>query len=221
MAVDPCQVVDALAAANLDLLRRINRKFAALHSLAQLLEQLGDLAGLFPNLGALVPVVNIDIQLYTELAVRCPQLNLPPVTTGQVNNLQAMLVGAYSQFLNKLLNHPWNRMNQLQAQLNDFLFQIQTPINFGLSQVQDFLGCLQAVCAAGRAVASQLQSFSNADIGKEITTFANNFAAKGGQVLTQPMQNKVATLQAMQRQLIDLGATSKNDYATAKAALGK
>ena len=219
MAVDPCQIVDTLAAANLDIMKRINRKFAALRNLAQLLTQLGELSELIPNIGKLIPVVNIDLQLYTDLQGACPYLNLPPYTTGSLNALQSQLTTAYSNMINKLLAHPWNRMGQLQEQMNSYLNQAQGTIDSGLQQ--NFLLCLQSVCAAGKAVAGQLNSLSNADIGKEITTFANNFAANGGKVLTAGMEAKYSELQTMKDQLIALGGDSKQDYAAAKAALGK
>jgi hypothetical protein len=221
MAVDPCQIVDTLAAANLDIMKRINRKFAALRNLAQLLTQLGELSELIPNIGKLIPVVNIDLQLYTDLQASCPYLNLPPYTTGSLNALQSQLTTAYSNMVNKLLAHPWNRMGQLQEQMNSYLNQAQGTINSGLQESQNFLRCLQSVCAAGKAVAGQLNSLSNADIGKEITTFANNFAANGGKVLTAGMEAKYSELQTMKDQLIALGGDSKQDYAAAKAALGK
>jgi hypothetical protein len=216
MAVDPCQVVDALAAFQLDVLKRINRKFAALRGLAQLLEQLGDLGELVPNIGALIPVVRIDMELYENLVANCPWLNLPPATTGDVNQLQAMVTGAYANFFNKLLRHPYNRMGQLQEELGKF----QGDINSAFTQAGDFLRCLQTVCAAGKAVIGQLNALSNADIAKEISTFAENFAANAGQVLTEPMQRKYALVQDGMTQLRALGANVGQDYADAKAAAG-
>lgn len=220
MAVDPCQVVDTLAAANLEIMRRVNKKFAALRNLAQLLSQLGEVSELVPNIGRLIPVIRVDIQLYTDIQTNCPYLNLPPATTGSIESLQAQLTTAYAQMVAKLLNHPWNRMGKLQEEMNQFLLGIQGPIDFGLQQSQNFLRCLQAVCAAGKAVAGQLNAFSDADIGKEITTFANNFAANGGKVLTEGMEAKYEELQSMKRELIELGADTKMDYTDAKAALG-
>jgi len=214
---DPCAVVDALAAFQLDVLKRINRKFAALRSLAQLLEQLGDLSALVPNLGALIPVIRVDLALYENLVANCPYLNLPPATTGDLNQLQAMLTGAYANFFNKLLRHPWNRMGQLQEQMDNF----QSQINGAFTQAGDFLRCLQTVCATGRAVAGQLNALSNAEIGKEITSFANNFAANAGQVLTDPAKQKYAQIVEAKDQLKALGADVGQDYKDAKAALGK
>jgi len=215
MAADPCAVVDALAAFQLDVLRRINRKFAALRSLAQLLEQLGDLSELVPNIGNLIPVVDVDLQVYEELVSACPYLNLPPVTTGELNQLQSYLTGAYANFFNELLRHPWNRMGQLQAQMDSF----QSQIDSAFTQAGDFLRCLQTVCATGRAVAGQLNALADADIAKEIGIFANNFVADAGQVMTEPMRLKYAELVEAKSQLRSLGADVGQDYTDAKAAL--
>lgn len=216
MATDPCAIVDALAAFQLDVLRRLNRKFSALRNLAQLLEQLGDLASLVPNIGSLIPVIRIDLELYENLVADCPYLNLPPVTSGDVTQLQAYLATAYANFFNKLLRHPYNMMGQLQ----DELLKFESQVNSAFAESSDFLRCLQTVCASGRAVAGQLNALTNADIAKEITTFANNYAASAGKVLTEPMQAKYAQIQEAKTQLIDLGADVKQDYATAKAAAG-
>lgn len=221
MAVDPCQVVDALAAANLDILKRINRKFAALRGLAQLLEQLGNLDDLVPNIGALIPVIRVDLAIYENLVANCPYLNLPPFTTGDLNQLQVQLTGAYANYFNKLLRHPWNRMGQLQAQMDNWLGQVQGGVNSALTQTSDFFRCLQTVCAAGRAVAGQLNALSNANIGKEIGIFAENFANNAGNVLTDGMKLKYQQILDGQAQLRALGADVGQDYDAAKAALGK
>jgi len=212
---DPCVVVDTLAAFQLDTLRRINRKFAALRNLAQLLEQLGDLSALVPNIGQLIPVVNIDLALYEQLVASCPYLNLPPVTTGDVNQLQSYVTSAYANFFNRLLRHPWNRMGQLQQELDSY----QSQITGAFAQAGDFLRCLQTVCATGRAVAGQLEAVRDADIAKEIKTFTENYVANSGRVLSAGAQEKYAQIAAGKQQLIALGADVKLDYTQAKAAL--
>lgn len=216
MAVDACQVVDTLVAFQLDVLKRINRKFAALRSLAQLLEQLGNLDELVPNIGALIPVIRIDLAIYENLVANCPYLNLPPYTTGDLNQLQVQVTGAYANFFRKLLNHPWNRMGQLQDQMDQF----QGEVDAAITDAGDFLRCLQTVCAAGRAVAGQLNSLADADIAKEIGIFAENFAANAGQVMTEPMRIKYQEVQDIKTQLILLGADVGQDYTAAKAAMG-
>lgn len=221
MAVDPCQVVDTLAAFQLDVLKRINKKFTALRSLAGLLEQLGDLSDLVPNIGRLIPVVNIDLALYENLVANCPWLNLPPATTGDLNQLQAMVTGAYANMINRLLRHPWNRMGQLQDQLDDFLGQIQGDVNSAMTQAADFLRCLQTVCAAGRAAVGQLNAIKDADIAAEIDKFTENFVNDAGQVMTEGMRTKYQQLQDAKLQLEVLGGDVGQDYADAKAALGQ
>jgi hypothetical protein len=221
MAADPCQIVDTLVAFNLDVLKRINRKFAALRSLASLLEQLGDVSVLIPNIGRLIPVVNIDLALYENLVANCPYLNLPPATTGDLNQLQAMVTGAYANFFNKLLRHPWNRMGQLQDQLDNFLGQIQGDVNSAMTQSLDFLRCLQTVCAAGKAAIGQLNAIKDADIAAEINKFADNFVSDAGQVMTEGMKIKYQQIQDTKDQLVALGADVGKDYADAKAALGQ
>lgn len=212
---DACQVVDTLVAFQMDVLRRINRKFAALRSLAQLLEQLGNLDDLVPNIGALIPVVRIDLAIYENLVANCPYLNLPPYTTGDLNQLQVQVTGAYANFFNQLLRHPWNRMGQLQDQMDQF----QGEVDAAITDAGDFLRCLQTVCAAGKAVVGQLNALSNADIAKEVGIFAENFAAEAGQVLTEPMRLKYSQVQEIKDQLVLLGADVGQDYTNAKAAL--
>lgn len=214
---DACQVVDTLVAYQMDVLRQVNRKFAALRSLAQLLEQLGNLDDLVPNIGALIPVVRIDLAIYENLVANCPYLNLPPYTTGDLNQLQVQVTGAYANFFNQLLRHPWNRMGQLQEQM----LQFQGEINAAITDAGDFLRCLQTVCAAGSAVVGQLNSLANADIAKEVGIFAENFAAEAGQVLTEPMRLKYSQVQEIKDQLVLLGADVGQDYTNAKAALGQ
>lgn len=216
MAADLCSIVDALTASQLDAMRRLNRKFAALRSLAQLLEQLGDLNELVPNIDKLIPVITVDLELYENLVADCPYLNLPPVTTGQINQLQNALVNAYANFFNKLLRHPWNRMGQLQQELLNY----QSSLSAGLTEVTDFLRCLQSVCAASQSATGQLQAFSSASIDKEITAFTENFVANSGEVLSAPMQLKYAQITEAKTRLIALGANVKRNYADAKTAAG-
>ncbi len=223
-ASQACSVVDALVADNLDVLQRINRKFAALRNLAALLEQLGDIQGLIPNIAALVPVAAIDFSLYSALAAQCPLLNLPAIAAGgSTAALQALVAQAYANMVNRLIRHPWNRARALQAQMDAYfnaaLGTVQGGINGALSQSLNLLTCLQAVCATGQAVASQLQSFSDANVAKQIGLFRDNFAAHAGSVLSPDMTAKAAELQAAQDQLAELGASNKPTYDVLKARL--
>lgn len=220
MAADPCQIVDALAAFQFDVLRRINRKFAALRGLAQLLEQLGDInsfTSLIPNIAALIPIVNINLSFYNQLIHACPFLHLP-AASGSIgtNQLQGLVAQAYANIYAKLKVHPWNRMGLLQAQMDKF----QAQINAVAGQASDFLRCLQAVCATGRAVVGQLNALSDANIGKEITAFSENFVAHAGQVMMPAMSAKYGQIVEGQARLIDLGAEVKQDYRVLKTSSG-
>ena len=211
-----CNIVDSLAALQLDVLTRINKKFAALQNLANLLVQLADAASWIPNLAGLIPVVNIDVSLYNEMVAECPYLNLPPATN-QLQALQAAVTLAYTNLFNKIARSPQFRLGAVQAEM----YKFQASLNTGLSDAGQFLKCLQAVCAAGESVVSGLTAMSNADIAKQVTTFANNYVARGGNVLSTDAQNHLEIAQSAQTQLSDLGASSHQDYTDAKTALGK
>jgi hypothetical protein len=125
----------------------LNRKFFALRRLAQLLEQAGDLTGFIPDITALIPLSQIDLLLYEQLRNACPFLNLPPSDTNTVNEslgkLQGLVAQAYAQILALLINHPWQRWDELTRILNEY----QTKLNVAALVGQDFLTCLSTACA--------------------------------------------------------------------------
>lgn len=208
-----CAIVDQLAAAELALLRMINRKFAALQSLARLLEQLADLSSWIPSLYGLVPVVNVDVSLYNAIVANCPYLNLPPATN-QLNQLQAALSQAYSNLAKQILRSPQFRLGQVQQEM----YKFQSQINSAMGNASQFLQCLQAVCAAGMAVETQIKVMSQADIGAEITKFAEGYAARAGNALSTTGQQKYDEARDALTQLKSLGAEVKQDYKSAAAA---
>ena len=211
-----CSIVDSLAALNLDVLKRINKKFAALQNLANLLEQLADISSFIPNLAGLIPVANIDLSMYNAIAANCPYLNLPPATN-QLQALQAAVTQAYTNLFKGILNSPANRLGSVQAEM----YKFQAAINTGMGQASQFLQCLQSVCAAGQSALSTLTAMSDAGIQKEITTFAENYVAKAGNALSTTAQSKYQASQDALGQLQSLGASTGQDYASAKAALAK
>ena len=222
MAANPCQVLDCLAAFQFDILRRINRKFAALRGLAQLLAQLiniDQLDHLLASITALVPIIQIDLSMYTAMLNGCPYLNLPPISADisppDLSALQSLVAKAYADLYNKLLRHPLNRIAKLQAQMDGF----QGQINAAFAQANDFLRCLQAICDTGALVASQMEAIAQTDIHKEFTKFTDNFVASAGQVITPDLSLKYAQVQEGQARLISLGADVNYDYNTAKAAV--
>lgn len=204
--VNPCSALQALANYQYEILRALNKKFAQLKRLAELLEQAGDLSSLLPNLGDLVPVINVDLTLYTDLQANCPFLNLPPATNENLNELQAKLNAAYGLLARKLLSHPWMRMNRIQEMLNEY----QNRINFPYGD--DYLRCLNATCAAVERAGSLLQNIAQTDIQKELTTFGRDFVDNAGQVLTKSMQTKRNEIVQVYNQVVDLRNDAVQDY---------
>jgi hypothetical protein len=209
MAVNPCNVLDALSDFQYDLMNRLNKKFEQLRRLAALLEQLGDLSWLIPNLNALIPVANIDFDVYNQLAANCPFLGLPgnPVQ-GNLNQLRAEVLSAYDNYARKILNHPWFRMGQLQDEMTKF----QTQITGAMTQGQDFIRCLQAMCAAGSALQSTVSKLSQTDIQATVSKFTENYVTNAGQVLTDPMKAKYAQMTDAVGTIQGLGSDVGKDY---------
>jgi hypothetical protein len=198
-----------------DIIRRINRKFEALRRLAQLLEELGDLSTLIPNISSLIPIPNIDLSTYNQLAAACPFLNLPAPGEASLNALRSRVMGAYANLMQDVLSHPWMRMGRVQAELSKF----QNKINFVMGMGASYLECLQAACNAVSAVGSAFEKVTHADIQKEVSTFTSNYLANAGQVLTAPMQTKYNEAVRVKTSLKEFGTDFSDDYTTAKAAL--
>jgi multidrug efflux pump subunit AcrA (membrane-fusion protein) len=184
----PCAVLDALAQFQFDVMKRLNRKFASLQRIAQLLEQVGDLTVLVPNIGDLIPISSITLDTYARLVQNCPFLGLPETPTAEsLAQLRQRVIEAYSALVRKLLNHPFLRMNKLQEALAKF----QSDINAGAAVVSDYIKCLQTICDTIGAIGTAFANISQADIGKEIANYTTNFVAKSGQVLTEGQKVKV------------------------------
>jgi hypothetical protein len=185
--VDPCLITNVLANDYLLAVATINRKYDALSRLAQLLEQLGDIQGLIPNIGMLVPVFAIDLSTYAALVAACPFLNLPAVPTdADLATLQRLVSNAYARLLAQLRLHPYIRMGALQAQLDKLHGRLSGILNQGAS----FLRCLQEACAAAEASVTFVQNaIPNAQA--QISHYANNFVANSGHVLSDHAQTKL------------------------------
>jgi hypothetical protein len=203
---NPCNTLEALAQFQFQILKSLNKKFAALRRLAELLEQAGDLSSLLPNLGQLVPVPNLTISLYEELASNCPFLNLPSATESSLTALQSKLNAAYGLFAGQLLNHPWMRMNKVQDELNKF----QQKINFPYGD--DYLRCLETVCATIGVLGTTFEKTSKTNISKELTDFGENFVNNAGQVLTKSMQTKRDEAIQVYNGVLDLKSDSVQDF---------
>lgn len=211
----PCQVVDALARHQYDAVRGVNKKFAQLRRLAELLQQLGDLSTLVPNISALIPVADINFSTYNELAAMCPALGLPSPGEASINELRAKVVGAYGNLARRVLNHPYTRMGNLQGVLNRY----QSKVNLSMATATDYLACLQAACNALDTAAGLFDGVTKESVEKELSQFASGYVASAGEVLTGPLKAKNDEAKATLVQLQDLGADVKPGFAAAKAAL--
>lgn len=213
-----CSITDALAEAQFEVLKRINNKFDALRRLAELLEQLGDLSVLIPNLSQLIPILDIDLDAYVNLRANCPFLNLPPVNEASLDGLRNQVLSAYSQLTSRVLNHPWMRMGKLQDQLSRYQAQFNTAFAEGSQYIQ----CLQAACQTAEALADTGESFAkrvvNTDIGNELARFSRNYVDQAGQVLTNAGKAKYEQAARVVDRMKELGADVGNDYKTAKQA---
>jgi hypothetical protein len=182
----PCQVLDALAQFQYDVVRRLNRKFNALRRIADLLEQVGDTAVLVPNIAELIPVTSITLDTYQRLVENCPFLGLPDVSVANLGELRMRVQEAYGNLVRKLLNHPHLRMSKLQNILTKF----QGDLNAGAAVVSDYLLCLQTICDTIGAVGTAFQNVTQADIQKEIAEYTKNFVQNAGEIMTEPMKAK-------------------------------
>lgn len=211
--VTACGIVDALAYFQYDIIQRLNRKFAMLQRLAQILEELGNLSELVPNINALIPVLGISFAAYNQLAAACPFLNLPFPGDASLNALRSQVIAAYANLAREVLNHPWTRMGQLQSELLAFQNKISAPLAQGASYLQ----CLQAACNAVEQAGSAFKNIAQADINKELGTFAANYVSNAGQVLTEGARIKAGEASDAYTTLRDLGADTGSDFATVKA----
>lgn len=194
---DPCAALAALAQFQLDVLRKLNRKFDQLQRLAELLEQLGDVTTLIPNISALIPVSQINVATYIQLQQSCPFLGLPPVSEGSLDELKNRVVAAYESMIGKLLNHPFSRLDKVQGYLKNF----QTDINAGGAVIGDYLTCLLAICNTVGQAGTLFDKITSSDINKEVSSYAKNFVQNGGEVLSAGAKLKAAQVNTTVTQL--------------------
>lgn len=203
----PCQVLDALAQFQYDVIKRLNRKFAALQRIADLLEQIGDVAGLIPNIDNLLPISSITLETYAKLVQDCPFLGLPPASDASLAELRLKVQAAYASLIKILLNHPHLRLDKLQG----ILARFQSTMNAGAAVAQDFLTCLQTICATIEAAGTAFQNISQANIGKEVAAYTKNFVQHEGQVLSAGGKAKVQEVKTTINAIKDLSTETVND----------
>jgi len=207
MAANPCGILQALVAWQMSVIASLNKKFAALQRLTELLEQLGDISNALPaSLDELVPVIDIDLDVYTALQVNCPFLNLPPATTEDLNALRSRVNAAYALLARDILKHPWIRMNKVQAMLNDYQQKVNYPYG------EDYIRCLNSVCAAIGAVGGFLSNMSQVNIVSELANFGENFVRNSGRVLSDAAKIKAEDALDVYNGLLDLRDDTLQDF---------
>jgi len=221
MAIDAqfCGVVDALSDFQVKAMEALNARFASLRRLADLLEKAGDLQGFIPDITKLIPLASINAELYLNLQVNCPFLNLPPLEGpgAPLTNLRNQVTAAYAILLKNLNLHPFNKLSLLQKKLNDY----QGKVNFAVLGTTDFLRCLQAVCAAESSVKGSISRLSNTSPQSVITTsqtYLKNFVVGQGQVLSDAAAAKANDLHQVKQGVQNLIET-KSLAPTGQAAV--
>lgn len=201
---DFCSITDALAEAQYNILRKLNNRFEALRRLMEILEQLGDLKAFIPNIASLIPVVDIDLDAYTNLRSNCPFLNLPAVDETNLEALRRQVIDAYNSLTADALNHQWLRMGKLQ----DALSRAQGQLNAAFAQGAQYIQCLQAACATAQSAEGFLNRVGSTNVTAELARFEQNFVTEGGRVLTAPAQAKYEQAVRALDTMAELGATN-------------
>lgn len=218
----PCDLIAPIADLELQIMTEINKKLAALRRLADLLEQLGDLAVAYINqlqaiVDHLVPVVDIDVNLYLQIQSACPFLNLPALTAE--NNfstapLQAMLSAAYAGIVSKLLKHPYARMRTLESEMDSFIQNLTDNANATAILSSGFLQCLNSACNG-----SLITPVTGAQANVQANAYKANFSAGTGgtpKVLNPQAAAKGAQITTLLTKMQNLGAVVPVPYAQAK-----
>lgn len=186
---DICGISNVLGSDYLAAITSINRKFNALRRFSELLEQLGNVSALIPDISNLIPIGAITSPNYQALVSACPFLNLPKIPSDiDLSNLRNLVSSAYKSIIQTLTNHPFSRLGNLQGQLDKF----QSKLSGALGGGAQFLQCFQQACS-GDGI-SFVNNFSSTSAQAQISQFNQNFVATGGQILTPEMQRKVTAI---------------------------
>lgn len=155
MANPVCNALGLLTGAQSMIFNQINKRVAALRRLAAILEQVGDLNTLIPDINKFIPIAQIDTLMYEQLRAACPALGLPPFTG--VNDLKAAVANAYAQVQTTLQNCPYNRMGGIQGKLDNYLSKVTQAT--GPWDYMNWMNCVQfAACQFPDAVVSEVSN---------------------------------------------------------------
>lgn len=146
MAVNPCSALAVLTDYQVSVLDTIGQKFTSLQRLATILEQAGDLADIIspilqsPNL--IIPLSALNsVDVYNNIRNACPMLGLPEASADSIYQLQYQMALAYAEIMKKLDLHQYNRMDELQARLDDMVADAANALG------RDWITCANVLCS--------------------------------------------------------------------------
>jgi len=224
MPATPCNVLNTVSQFQLDAMTQLNKKLMGLQNTAQLLERNGDSAVSFitqlnNSTDSLARVADVDTDLYNKLVAACPFLTNPitgsdgsrtPSAASSVESLQATVVRAYDSAIDKLLNHPYSRMQNLQGELDN-------EINHWSAKnilATNFTRCMQQACSS-----ILFSDLAPDNLKQQADRYQRNFTNGTARVLSQAQQDKADLVTSLVGHIQGLGATAGKTYASAKAAL--
>jgi len=227
MAATPCSILNTVSQFQLDAMTQLNKKLMGLQSTAQLLEQNGDSAASFiiqlnNSTDSLARITDVDKDLYDQLVAACPFLTNSVTGSGgtssggsaasSVESLQATVLKSYNSLINKLLNHPYSRMQNLQGELDNTVNQFAANTILAT----DFTRCMQQACSS-----ILFSDLAPDNLKQQAEMYQRNFTDGTAKVLSQSQQDKADLVTSLIGHLQGLGATAGKTYSKAKAALAK
>lgn len=146
---NPCTLVNAILDYENQLLSAVMGKFDALQRLVELLYEMGEsMLNAIPRPSDFMPVISIDMSLYTQLRGACPMLGLPPVGDTPLDQLQEEVDKAYMEFFSQLyMSHPWGMIQTYRSQVNSAMNNAFNKLG------RPWLVCASTACSAVTAAA--------------------------------------------------------------------
>lgn len=191
-----CQALDSLTQKETGLMDRMNKRVDAMQRLAELIQRATMPA--IPNPAALIPVTDINMDVYNQMRASCPFLNLPAISPNNLmglDTLRSKLNAAYSQLMTDLENNPLLRLNRFQQMLSRF----QKQMNIDLGAVQGYLKCADGLCNATSSAGGAVSA-----AGNSVNTYAQTLAAGPPALGTAAIQANGAQLQAVKQGVSNL-----------------
>jgi len=206
VSVVPCDVLNVLIGYQQAILSQITNKFGALQRLARLLEEAGDLADIIspilqlPNTFIPLSLIAEGATIYNHLRDNCPMLNLPEASLDNIYDFQYRVALSYADLMKKLDLHQYNRMDQLQARLDEAIGEALDAMG------RDWVQCAQSICDL--AVSDDFLQLRDQFLTRVSTAVTGQSAYE---VLNEAQREKVTRLNNARDFLGGLADTSRED----------